>query len=43
MRSSNSFHAQRVKYIAWSGGFVQKIATAEKSVMKVELSGEITR
>ena len=37
------FLVPRVQYFAWTGVSVQKVVTVEKSVMKVELFGAITR
>ena len=37
------FPVPRVQYFAWTGVSVQKVVTVEKSVMKVEHFGAITR
>ena len=41
--SRNPFLVPRVQYFAWNGVSVQKVVTVEKSVMKVEPFGAITR
>ena len=43
MGSWNPFLVPRVQYFAWTGVSVQKVVTVEKSVMKVEPFGAITR
>ena len=43
MGSWKPFLVPRVQYFAWTGVSVQKVVTVEKSVMKVEPFGAITR